>query len=646
MSDQYTMTIGLNVLRHLGMGLYSNTPAVLSEVVANSWDADATQVIINIDTDRDEITIEDNGTGMTTQDINDKYLMVGYQKRKKEPHFTAKGRAIMGRKGIGKLSVFSIARVVELHTIKNSKKSGFIMRLDEIEQRIESEDTTEYHPTPISPDEINLTQGTRIILKDLKRDTSRTEDFLRRRLARRFSIMEREYDFEVIVNGTPISAKDRDYYDKIEFMWYLGEESEKYASKCDKSLRKKVKLNNEIVVNGEKHKVEGWIATIDEQKNIDEQYNTIVVFARGKLIQEDILKDLKEGGIYSKYLIGEIDADFMDDDNKIDIVTSDRQRVKEDDPRYEVLKKFIRTSLKEIQNSWTNFRREVGTKRAIENPIIKEWYEGLKGDNKKYAERLFGKIESLNLPDKEAKKELYKASILAFEKLVLKDNLSMLERFEDEKDFELLSKVFNGIDELEAVQYYQIVKGRLEVIREFAKIVDTKSKEKVIQKHLFDHLWLLHPSWERASTNQRMEETITKEFADVDAGLTEEEKKGRVDIRYKTAANKHIIIELKKYEVKVETLQLLAQIDKYRRALEKCLNTKFPNQPKLIEIICVLGSAPEPIDDEERNVERLKTANARYITYDTLIQESLASYDEYLKKEKEISRLIDIIEKL
>jgi len=411
-------------------------------------------------------------------------------------------------------------------------------------------------------------------------------------------------------------------------------------------LRKKVKLNNEIVVNGEKHKVEGWIATIDEQKNIDEQYNTIVVFARGKLIQEDILKDLKEGGIYSKYLIGEIDADFMDDDNKIDIVTSDRQRVKEDDPRYEVLKKFIRTSLKEIQNSWTNFRREVGTKRAIENPIIKEWYEGLKGDNKKYAERLFGKIESLNLPDKEAKKELYKASILAFEKLVLKDNLSMLERFEDEKDFELLSKVFNGIDELEAVQYYQIVKGRLEVIREFAKIVDTKSKEKVIQKHLFDHLWLLHPSWERASTNQRMEETITKEFADVDAGLTEEEKKGRVDIRYKTAANKHIIIELKKYEVKVETLQLLAQIDKYRRALEKCLNTKFPNQPKLIEIICVLGSAPEPIDDEERNVERLKTANARYITYDTLIQESLASYDEYLKKEKEISRLIDIIEKL
>ncbi|MBC8229522.1 hypothetical protein H8E77_08250 [bacterium] len=119
----------------------------------------------------------------------------------------------------------------------------------------------------------------------------------------------------------------------------------------------------------------------------------------------------------------------------------------------------------------------------------------------------------------------------------------------------------------------------------------------------------------------------------------------RVDIRYKTAANKHILIELKKYDVKVDIYQLLEQISKYRRALEKCLNTKFPNESKHIEIICVLGSPPEPADPE-RTSNLLKTYNARYITYDTLIKESLESYDEYLKKEKEISRLISIIERL
>ena len=38
------MKITLNALEHLGMNLYSTIPAVLSEIVANAWDADASQV--------------------------------------------------------------------------------------------------------------------------------------------------------------------------------------------------------------------------------------------------------------------------------------------------------------------------------------------------------------------------------------------------------------------------------------------------------------------------------------------------------------------------------------------------------------------------------------------------------------------------
>ena len=40
------MSIDFNVLNHLGINLYTNIPAVLSEVVANSYDADATNVDI------------------------------------------------------------------------------------------------------------------------------------------------------------------------------------------------------------------------------------------------------------------------------------------------------------------------------------------------------------------------------------------------------------------------------------------------------------------------------------------------------------------------------------------------------------------------------------------------------------------------
>ena len=69
----YRMTLSLNVLKHLGIGLYSNVPAVLSEVVANAWDADARNVEIEIDV-AGKITVTDDGHGMSVADANNKYL--------------------------------------------------------------------------------------------------------------------------------------------------------------------------------------------------------------------------------------------------------------------------------------------------------------------------------------------------------------------------------------------------------------------------------------------------------------------------------------------------------------------------------------------------------------------------------------------
>ncbi len=81
MSDisPYEMTVDLNVLNHLGIKLYSSIPAVLSEAVANAWDADAEMVAIDVS--QDCIVITDDGHGMTAKDINSKFLKVGYQRR-------------------------------------------------------------------------------------------------------------------------------------------------------------------------------------------------------------------------------------------------------------------------------------------------------------------------------------------------------------------------------------------------------------------------------------------------------------------------------------------------------------------------------------------------------------------------------------
>jgi len=53
-----------------------------------------------------------------------------------------------------------------------------------------------------------------------------------------------------------------------------------------------------------------------------------------------------------------------------------------------------------------------------------------------------------------------------------------------------------------------------------------------------------------------------------------------------------------------------------------------------------------PIEDEPRNIELLRAESARYITYDTLITESINSYKDYLGKQKEINELISIIERI
>ncbi len=646
---EYEMTIDLNVLNHLGIGLYSNIPAVVSEVVANSYDADATEVRIDIDREKCIITVADDGWGMTRQDINDHYLKVGYKKRD-DTRSSKYGRDPMGRKGIGKLSLFSIANTIEVHSVKTDEggavieRNGFVMSTKAIKAKMETGDKKPYCPIPVPPENVTIARGTKITISDLTLDVDSTENFLRRRLARRFSIIGAEYHFDVYVNGKAITVEDRDYFSKIEYLWYLGAAGEKYAIQA-KNSAKQIQLDARVDEELG-YTVTGWVGTFDEQKSVEEGNNSIVVLARGKLIHEDILRDMKEGGIFTKYLIGEIRADFLDVDDKEDIATSDRQSLKESDPRFKKLKQFIQSKiLKEIQNKWTDFRKADAQKKAVEDPAIHEWFTGLEPDNKKWAIELFAKIESFPIEKKEYKDDLYRHGILAFETLALKKNLNLLERISTEKDFEMFNDIFAGIDELEEAHYYQIAKGRLAVLAKFENILPT-AKERLIQEHIFDHLWLLDPSWERASTDERIEQAVTTEFNQIDAKLTPEEKTGRIDIRYKTAAGAHIIIELKKYDRSVTATELVDQVDKYKRALEKCLNITYPDKTHVILTICLTGDRPKPHDREETNIKILAAADARYMTYDDLIRRTRDSYRDYLDAQKKVARIQELIDSI
>lgn len=637
----YKMTIDLNVLNHLGINLYSNNPAVLAEAVANAWDADAEHVHINIDKQNRTVVIEDDGHGMSADDINAKFLRIGFQRRKDTPLTPKHKRPVMGRKGIGKLSLFSIADTIEVQSTKSDVRVGFTMSRPDIEKEIENrEGSGTYYPEPLEEGEISITKGTRIRLRALRKGLTTTEKFLKRRIARRFTVIGAKHSFQVFVDGEEVGITDRHYFPKLQYVWHYGKYGKDCASHCTEAEKK---------IDREETSFEGWIGTVKaagQLKDDGESLNKILVMSRGKLVQEDILATLEEGGIYTKYVIGEIQSDSLDDDNEEDMATTNRQALIEDDPRFTALKEDIAKELAFIRDRWTEYRNEGGKKAALENTAINEWFEELGNDDRRRATRLFGKINQMAVDRPEDRAVLFKHGVLAFQHMKAKENLDELDKITAENVVEL-GRIFSTQDDLEATSYYQIVKGRIKVIQALADKVDDDALERTIQEHLFEHLWLLDPSWERATGTQHMEKSVTSEFKKIDAILPKA-KEGRIDIKYQTSSGKHVIIELKRSNVVTSTVKLLDQVDRYRTALKEVLAHSGEDNPN-IETICVVGKSLQDWQNpgaRRESEDMLRVKGIRILTYSELIKNAEKAYQSYVDESRKVSRIIQILDRI
>ncbi|WP_419093920.1 ATP-binding protein [[Clostridium] scindens] len=650
---KFQMSINLQVLNHLGLNLYSNTSAVLSEVVANAWDADATDVKIKID--GDTISIADNGIGMNLLDINNKYLTVGYQKRSESGKSPIFHRPVMGRKGIGKLSLFSIANIVEVYSKKDEEINGFKIDTNSLREAIKSNDT--YYPVELPTDGISFTgNGTKIILSDLKKKrTAALATHLRQRLARRFGIIGAKNNFNVSINDEDIVVSDRNYLSKAQCVWmFLPEKNSDEFKEDIKSQTKseKIKLIKElpsaITIGEVSYRITGWIATCSEPKELDddENLNRIVIMVRGKMAKEDIFSEIGTTALYSKYVYGELSADFLDLDDEADITTSSRQDFFEDDERYIALKEFIKKALSSVRNDWEETRSTSGVDEACKYVVVSDWYNELKGDDKKSAKKLFGKINQLTV-ERDEKKELFKHGVLAFESFKLKNELSQLEKISAE-NIAAFIEVAGRLDNIEATMYYQIVQERLAVIQKMQDVVSDGSLEKVIQDHLSKNLWLLDPSWDRSTELPIVEQAFKTQFDTINAGLSKEELDARLDIRYKKASNKHLIIELKKGDRTVKSQEITAQVYKYFSATKKVMATL--DQPEPFEIIVLLGRHldGEKYDEEvyQATKNALKAYHCRIMYYDELLKNAQNLYSDFLEQNKNLSTLSDIINEL
>jgi hypothetical protein len=647
------MTISLNALEHLGINLYSNIPAVLSEVVANAWDADAKRVSVTIDKTTETIVIEDDGTGMDRDGVIDRFLTVGFKRREELGETTPAGRKPMGRKGIGKLSIFSIAQIAEVYTTLGSERTAFRMDREVIRAAIAGKGQVAYEPEELAHWPIELKKGTRIALSKISKSLSgMTIEGLKRRVARRFSVIGPKFDFVVSVNRNTIGPEDRDYHTSLQYIWTYEDQSElvKLCKHLDRPAEARLsKVADQLKTAG--ISLSGWIGTVfkpDQLKDEEgDNLNRLAVFMRGKMAQEDMLDDFGQKEIYADYVIGELHCEQLDVDEEGDIATSSRQSLKEDDPRFEALRKIVLSELRYIAGKWSDWRRTDGAKVAATVPAVSDWLSNLKGDTKKKAERWIGRLNTIRANDDVDKRELLKASILAFESYRRKEELDRLEHLKDES-VEHILEIFRSIDDLELSYYGQIVKLRVGIINTLQEKLKANDKELVLRDYIYDHLWLLDPAWERTKGSEHAE-TLVNNFLEVNSTkLKGKAKTARIDNGYRTTGGKHVIVELKRASIAVPVDELVAQIRVYRDGARKILEkTTYKNWP--IEIICLLGKPPPEWKDATGTgpsgvIASLKTVDARIVFYDELLTNAQSAYADYLEEHIKVDKLWRVFE--
>ena len=374
-SQKYTMRISRLTIDKLGIQMYDRVSAVLAELIANAYDADAENVKItlpfgkylarktagNVIDQGFEIIIEDDGHGMTAEEVNEYYLNVGYNRRVSRNERTPKhGRRVMGRKGIGKLAPFGICREVEVisaggkETDRGFVVSNLILDLDNIldEKFDDKGNVLPYHPLPGPQDgSFRDCTGTTLLLRRFDRRRVPTGEELDRQLAARFGLSQSNWS--VLLKDSTSSV------DPIE----LG------TLNVDVLADTRIDVGNRPVkVEDQFLPVTGWVAYAKDPYK-DEVMAGVRLYARGKIVAQTRDFAIKTGftGEFKmrSYLTGAIHAEWLDED--VDFVRTDRQDIIWNSDYGTPLREWGRELLKELaakagestaQRAWDVFLEE------------------------------------------------------------------------------------------------------------------------------------------------------------------------------------------------------------------------------------------------------------------------------------------------
>jgi len=364
------MTFDPLTVKHLGMKMYSHLPAALSEIISNSYDAYATKVSVKLFHSKGEkpykIEIQDDGIGLTFDEINEKFLIIGRNRRNEneediEPPFERKPT---GKKGLGKLALFGVAKAITIETVKDGLLNEFTL---DYETLIHSENS--YEP------EINCenkktakSNGTKVTLKNLKRKSSFDTENLIDNFSRIFIFDE---NFELTVsspdNVETILTNERKYETIVQqFNWKLED--------------------LDIVKNAlpPYNSISGALITTEKPISPSSGLRGITLYSRGKLVNAP--EYFSES---TCYLSGWIVIDFVDDIEE-DVISTNRQSLVWDFPEMEELRIFLREIISFVAKDWREKRKKQKDKEIVQSTGIntEKWLNSMPDGVKQEAQKI------------------------------------------------------------------------------------------------------------------------------------------------------------------------------------------------------------------------------------------------------------------
>lgn len=389
----YRLSVDPRILELLGPNLYTNIYYVLAELIANAYDADAKNVYII--SNKDDIRVEDDGHGMSYEagDIKKFLNVAGVSRTKEEDSKTRSGtRRKMGRKGVGKLAALSVSENVDVLTISNGEKSGFVLTR---------------HPKSghglkaISDDKVVFErvgeQGSAIIMRQPQYRLHKTLAAVKRNLLKIFPLIDANFRIHIVRGNEEevISDFDRSVMGELCALITLGDKFEPLCDlvpdnypdrRGDLVSAKSAKVTHITMKakDGKEHEytleVVGWIGAYKTTKGrkaelTDFPDNFISLFANEKMGEFNILPVVGQNKLNEVYVVGQLHVDLFEQTELPDMALSNRQGYKSDDPRYEEVRKYVHDEL------LTEILKKRETHTDIANFEKKRQKEELQKDN-------------------------------------------------------------------------------------------------------------------------------------------------------------------------------------------------------------------------------------------------------------------------